>query len=195
MPHRIAHIEQSSLPMARRSTRKRKAIESETVKPVKPETPADRLPAPENPVAKEQPAAENADTPNKEVRKKKRRRKQKPQTATEASNVLQNDKGFLPDTTVMKDEKDEEELELEELVFGGDVEGKFDEVLRKVGHEVEVKADDDDHWAVGFESGEEGPTGDGLVESEDDEVRSLLSPYEDAGREADHRYAGFQLLH
>ncbi|KAJ3017141.1 U3 snoRNP protein [Thoreauomyces humboldtii] len=83
--------------------------------------------------------------------KKQKKRGKGAKTAAEKEGALKVDHGIgaqLEEVAVVGI-KDDEERELEDLVFGADVEGRFEDVLPKIGHEYEDVVDEDAAWLGG----------------------------------------------
>ncbi|KNC96269.1 uncharacterized protein SPPG_08420 [Spizellomyces punctatus DAOM BR117] len=100
-------------------------------------------------VRKEAPQPLRTEGENEEPKKKRKKKKKAAFTAevsAASAAALPKDRGFVENSEQIAVVKDNEELELEELVFGGDVEGRMDEVFQKVGHEFDDIIEDEDNW-------------------------------------------------
>ncbi|KAJ3157588.1 U3 snoRNP protein [Geranomyces michiganensis] len=85
------------------------------------------------------PAATPAKSKPAKKQKTKRRAAAGP-TATESGGVLAKDGGFRGSANVVvNEEKDAEELELEDLVFGGDLAGRVQSILGRVGRTADAE--------------------------------------------------------
>ncbi|KAJ3163920.1 U3 snoRNP protein [Geranomyces variabilis] len=83
---------------------------------------------------------------------KKQKTKRKAPTATESKGALASDSGFRGSAQIVAEaEKDAEELELEDLVFGGDVAGRVQGILSRVerqGEEEEELVEEEESTAA-----------------------------------------------
>ncbi|KAJ3271884.1 U3 snoRNP protein, partial [Borealophlyctis nickersoniae] len=133
------------------------------------------------------PAATNANASAKKRKRKKKKKSQGAAPITESSS-LPVDRGIAAAEELSEDEKDLEELELEDLVFGADAEGRIERVLERAGHELEDGGDLDGagYDGAGSDQGDDDddePALDFVIDRGGDDTADAAADAEDVDEE------------